>query len=80
MKTISTIHWPTPGNPRRLTPTSFIDENYKKVYPINYGKILVIETNTPYTSVRPYRPPPAFTLFFYLERTIKDQCLAHGIE
>jgi hypothetical protein len=29
---------------------------------------LVNETNTPYTSIDPYRPPLAFTLFFYSER------------
>ena len=47
---------------------------------MSYETILVNETNAPYTSIDPCRLPPAFTLFFYLERTIKDQCLAHGIE
>ena len=35
---------------------------------MSYETILVNETNTPYTSIEPYRLPPAFTLFFYLER------------
>ena len=28
-------------------------------------KILANETNTPYTSINPYRPPLTFTLFFF---------------
>ena len=35
---------------------------------MSYETILVNETNTPYTSIDPYRLPLAFTLFFYLER------------
>ena len=40
-----------------------------KAYPMSYETILVIKTNTPTTSINPYRLSLAFTLFFYLERS-----------
>ena len=42
---------------------------FKNKYWLYEKAILVNETNTPYTSISPYRFPPAFTLFFYTERS-----------
>ena len=45
---------------------------FKNKYWLYEKAILVNETNTPYTSINPYRLPLAFTLFFYLEKTTSN--------
>jgi amino acid transporter len=41
---------------------------FKNKYWLYEKAMLVIKTNTPHTSISPYRLPLAFTLFFYSER------------